>query len=70
MSEQSPAEPMAVYPAPQAAQLALALLPAVGPAAVLEAAVALCRRVVPYIYLLYMRLVWATSRLEGSEDSS
>jgi lysophospholipid acyltransferase (LPLAT)-like uncharacterized protein len=24
--------------------------------------------IVPYIYLLYMRLVWATSRLEGSED--
>jgi lysophospholipid acyltransferase (LPLAT)-like uncharacterized protein len=24
--------------------------------------------IVPYIYLFYMRLVWATSRLEGSED--
>lgn len=23
---------------------------------------------VPYLYLLYMRLVWATSRLEGQED--
>ena len=54
-------------PPPQAAQLALALHRRSVRPLFSKPLSRFAAWIVPYIYLLYMRLVWATS-LEGSED--